>query len=179
MFKRTNIALSIACGALLTVSGGVFADDMYYGGNLAFIDYSESGVEDASVTALYGRVGTNWNENFSGELRVGLGIGDDTINVLGTDVDFELNHFLGAYVKGGAQVNEVFYPYAILGFTRGEVEASAFGFSVSESETDVSFGLGADFTISESLTFNVEYMNYLDKDDAELSGFALGFSSAF
>ena len=178
MFKRTNIARSIACGALLAVSGGVFAGDMYYGGNLAFIDYSEPGL-DASVTALYGRIGTNWNENFSGELRVGFGIGDDTVDILGEDVDIELNNFFGAYIKGGAQVNEVFYPYAIVGFTRGEAEASVLGFSVTESETDVSFGLGADFNVSESLTLNLEYMNYFDKDSAELSGFSLGFTSAF
>lgn len=178
MFKKTNIARSIACGALLAVSGGVFAGDAYYGGNLAFIDYSEPGI-DASVTAIYGRIGTNWNENFSGELRVGLGIGDDTVQLFGEDVDIQLNNFIGAYVKGGAQVNEVFYPYAILGLTRGEAEASVPGFSVTESETDVSFGLGADFNVSESLTLNLEYMNYYDKDSAELSGFSLGFTSVF
>lgn len=117
---------------------------------MAFIDYSEPGI-DASVTAIYGRIGTSWNENFSGELRVGFGIGDDTVNVSGTDVDLEINRFFGAYIKVGAQVNEVFYLYAVLGFTRGEAEASVSGLSATESETDVSFGLGADFNVSESL----------------------------
>ncbi|MBT4832489.1 MAG: hypothetical protein HON72_03835 [Porticoccaceae bacterium] len=41
MFKKTHVARSLACGALLSASSGVFAGDAYYGGNLAFMDYSE------------------------------------------------------------------------------------------------------------------------------------------
>jgi opacity protein-like surface antigen len=180
MFRKNNFVRSITCGALLAASGTVFADDVYYGANVAFIDYSEEGIAtDASVTALYGRVGTSFNENFSAEARIGFGLTDDTVAFLGEDVDIQLNNFFGAYFKGGARLTEVFYPYAIIGYTRGEMEASVFGASISESESDVSFGLGADFTVTDGMTFNLEYMNYFDKDGAELSGFSLGFISRF
>ncbi len=179
MFKKKNLTLSMICGALLAVSGGVLAGDSYYGANLASIDhYSELGPV-ATVTAIYGRLGTSWNDNFSGELRAGFGIADDTVEFLGKDVDLQLNHFLGAYIKGGAHVNEVFYPYGIIGVTRGEAEASLPGFSETKSETDVSFGLGADFNVSDLLTVNLEYMNYYDNNSAEFSGFSIGFTSSF
>ena len=41
MVKKTHIARSLVCGALLAASSGVSAGDAYYGGNLAFMDYSE------------------------------------------------------------------------------------------------------------------------------------------
>ena len=180
MFRKNNFVRSITCGAFLVASATVFADDVYYGANVAFIDYSEEGIAtDASVTALYGRVGTSFNENFSAEARIGFGLTDDRVSVLGNDVDVDLNNLFGAYLKGGAQVTEMFYPYAVIGYTRGEIEASVLGFSISESESDLSFGVGADVTVSEGMTFNLEYMNYYDKDGVELSGFSVGFISAF
>lgn len=178
MFKKTHIARSLVCGALLAASSGVSAGDAYYGGNLAFMDYSELGL-DANVTTLYGRIGKNWNDNFSGEARLGFGLTDDTVEILGEDVDLKLSNFMGAYVRGGAQVSEAFYPYAILGFTRIDAKVSGFGESVSDSDTDVSFGLGADFNASPSVTLNLEYMNYYDKDGAELDAFSFGFTKAF
>ena len=36
-------------------------------------------------------MGSHLNENFSGEVRVALGVGDDTISNGFTDVDVELN----------------------------------------------------------------------------------------
>ena len=128
---------------------------------------------------LAGRLGTKFNENFSGEIRVGLGIGDDSVDVLGTEVDVELDSMFGAYVRGGLQAADSFYPYVVLGYTRGELTASVPGFSDSESESDVSFGLGADVDINEKLTLNIEYMNYFDKDGAEVDGFSFGLVTKF
>jgi opacity protein-like surface antigen len=179
MFKKTiTTALTFS---VLTASSFAVAEGNYFGGNFAFIEYSEEGLSgDASLTALYGRLGTNFSENFSGELRVGLGVGDDSLNVLGTDVDLSLEHMLGLYIRGGVPLGESVFPYAVIGYTRGKFELSASGLgSASASESDVSFGLGTDFKLNEGLSVNVEYMNYIDKDGGELSGFALGFTSNF
>ena len=128
----------------LMLSGSVLAQTGYVGGGLALVDYSEVGVSDeASLTAIYGRLGTNFNENFSGEIRVGLGLGSDTVFIdpLGFDADIKLNNLFGVYVKGGVPISDALFPYVVLGYTRGEVEASALGVSISSSESDVSFGL--------------------------------------
>lgn len=171
----------IAAGLLALTCAVQTQAGTYYGGNLSFLDYSEEGIsDDASLTAVYGRLGTNFNENFSGEIRVGFGIGDDTIDVFGTDVGVELDSVFGAYVRGGIPVAENFFPYIVLGYSRGEVTASASGFgSDSESETDTSFGLGADIDVNSNFTINVEYMNYFDKDGAEINGFSIGLANKF
>jgi opacity protein-like surface antigen len=122
----------------------------------------------------------NLNANFSGEIRVGVGVGDDSVDVLGTEVDVELDKMFGVYLRGGIPVSEVVCPYAIIGYTNGEVTASAAGFgSASESESDVSFGVGVDFAVNKEITINAEYINYFDKDGAEIGGFALGIVTKF
>ncbi len=175
---KSMIAVGFAC----TLVVPVLAEDQFYGGlGFVFLDYSEEGVdEDLSLTAIYGRIGSQFNENFSGEIRAGFGVGDDSVDILGIDVDLELDTFFGAYLRGGIPVSETFSPYAVVGFTRGELTASASGFgSESESETDVSFGLGADITANDDVVLNLEYMNYLDKDGVEIDGFAFSVVTTF
>lgn len=169
-----------------TLLSGYAQAENYYGGGFSFLDYSVEAIEgvEPSVTAIVGRLGTGFNENFSGEVRLGFGVGDDTVTVDalgGTDVDVELDHIFGAYVRGGIPVTESFYPYAIVGYTRGKGTASSdfFDRSDSESESDVSFGVGADVGVSENIIINIEYMNYYDKDGAEVDGFSIGVASRF
>ncbi len=178
MYKRTAFAAIFLSSALCATAQ---AEGGYFGGNFSLLDYSEQGVsDDASLTAIYGRLGTNFNDNFSGELRVGLGIGDDSVEFDDLNADVELDNMYGAYVRGGVPVSESFFPYIVFGYTRGEVTASVSGFgSVSESESDISFGLGSDINISQNLSFNLEYMNYLDKDGGEISGFSIGLVGKF
>lgn len=177
MAIRTLLAICLVLPAFIS---SAHADDYYAGGTFLDVDYSETGFEDASLNALGGRIGRHFNENFSGEIRAGFGVGDNSVSVISTDVDLEINHFFGAYVRGGFQLGPSAYPYAILGYTRGEVEASISGFgSETESESDVSFGVGVDLQITENVYLNIEYMNYLDKDDAEVDGFLVGFSRRF
>jgi len=174
MFKKTIIATATL---LSVVSHTTQADQSsYFGANFSTLNYSEEGFsDDASLTSVNGRLGTNFNENFSGEIRVGTGIGDGSIN----GINVELDSMYGAYIRGGIKAGESFFPYAVLGYTRGKISASFNRFSASASESDVSFGLGADFFVNEKFTINVEYMSYFDKDGAEIDGFSLGFVSSF
>jgi opacity protein-like surface antigen len=174
-------AIGMSAFALCGTAAQAETQTGYFGGNIAFLEYSEDLIsDDASLTAIYGRVGMNLNANFSGEIRVGVGLGDDSVDVLGTEVDVELDKMFGVYLRGGIPVAEGVFPYAIIGYTNGEVTASASGFgSESESESDVSFGVGIDFALNDELTLNAEYMSYFDKDGAEIGGFALGIVTKF
>lgn len=178
MFKK---AIFASLGLITLFSGYAQAENGYYGGSFSFLDYSEAEIDDdASLTAVFGRLGTNFNENISGEIRLGFGVGDDNVNLDGFDVDVELDTMFGAYIRGGVPVTESFFPYVIFGYTRGEVSASIAGLgSTSETETDTSFGLGADVNVNQDITINIEYMNYFDKDGAEIDGFSIGLASKF
>jgi len=173
-----NRILAIAAATLLSTSAQ--AADHYYGASFASLDYSEDGMpQELSFQTLSARLGTNINENFSAEFRAGFGIGDDQISVESITVDAELNKVYGLYVRGGFQATEALFPYAIIGYTRGTLKASAMGYSDSESENDTSFGVGVDFEVKENIKLNAEYLNMFDKDGADVDGFSVGFTVNF
>ena len=178
--KTKLIAISTLTAAIFSMSAG--ANDLYAGATINMIDYDEDGFSSLSLTALSGIFGIKVNENFSVEGRLGFGIGDDDINFLGETVTVEIDHYYGIYGRIGAQV-EQFYPYVLLGYTRGESTASALGQSFSADDSDFSYGVGIDFNVSDTIAINAEYMNYLEGSEAgsdyEYSGFSLGARFAF
>ncbi|RLU01863.1 porin family protein [Ketobacter sp.] len=171
----THSAFALA----LLAAGSAMAADPYVGGSVLFVDAEFQDIsEEASLTGITGRLGSMMNDNIGGEVRVSLGVGDDSIGSGIFDTDVELNSMIGGYLRAGAPVGSGFFPYAVLGFTRTELEYSNdyFG-SDSESETDVSWGFGADLSLDRKMSLNVEYMNYYDKDGVEISGFSIGIAS--
>ena len=172
MFKKlTTVSLAVAA---LTCGAPAMAAH-YVGGNIAAQSANANTSSDADLVALYGRLGTEFSENFSGEVRLGTGIDDDKVN----GYKVELDHLYGAYVRGGIPVGSVFYPYAIVGFTHVELERSNRFGSRKYSGNDVSFGVGTDIHLSPNTDLNVEYMSYYDKKDVSLDGFAVGVTYRF
>lgn len=178
--KAKLLVLSTLTAAIFSMSAG--ANDLYAGATINLIDYDEDGVPSLSLTTLSGIFGIKVNENFSVEGRLGFGIGDDDVNFLGENVTLEIDHYYGIYGRIGAQV-EQFYPYVLLGYTSGETTASVLGQSFSADDSDLSYGVGIDFNVSDTIAINAEYMNYLEGSEAgsdyELSGFSLGARFAF
>lgn len=170
MFKKTSILSSVLAASIASTSFSASAAELYAGGNFAVLD-----ADEVTLNAIYGRFGALFNENLSAEARVGFGVGDDTWG----DAKVELDNFYGAYVRGGIPVGEIFYPYAILGYTKGKISVSGDGGSASFSDSDLSFGVGADFKVSDLLKINAEYLSYVDSDDVELTGFSVGVSFSF
>lgn len=168
--KKTMIAGAIL--ASLTMATAVSAKDGNYVGFGLSQHNLDAGFFDADVMTLDGKIGTYFNENFSGEFRLGLGVQDDT--VFGEDV--ELENYYGAYIRAGIPVSDGFYPYAIAGYSNMKVGVSGGG---SDSESDFSYGVGADMAITNDVDFTVEYMRYLDKDGVEIDGIGLGFKFKF
>lgn len=178
--RSTALLLLLSSATLTSYAEPASSATSYIGGGVAFIDYSETGIrQDASLSAVYGRIGSQFNETFSGEIRAGIGAGDDSIAVMGIDVNVELKHFIGAYLRAGFHAAPNLYPYALVGYSRAELEASVRGFgSVSGTDKDISYGFGIDL-IASDITVNAEYINYVDTDGVELSGFSIGLAKSF
>ena len=64
--------------------------------------------------------------------------------------------------------------YGVIGFSQGEIEGSAFGITVSEDESGLSYGFGVNIK-----SFNIEYMSYLDEDDFDATAISLGYVTQF
>ena len=167
--KKTLIALAIAITSPIALAGG------YVGGNYSTLDYSEDGLgKDLSIGAVSAVGGYQLNDYVAVEARVGVGVSDDSY--LGATL--ELDNYYGAYLKFGAPIGN-FYPYAMVGMTEGEVTASVTGFSLSQSESDVSYAAGIGYYINENINLHLEYARFLDKDAISIEGFTLGINYHF
>ncbi|MGC6481103.1 MAG: outer membrane beta-barrel protein [Porticoccaceae bacterium] len=147
----------------LALIAGIFASssalsNIYMGANYALMDLS--GKNQYSASALNLRLGKDWDDNFSAEIRLGFGLDDD--NAVEQDIT------VGAYMKFGAQASENFVPYLLVGFTK-----------VSDLATDNSVGLGADFNVSDFSTLSLEYMKHIEKNNINVSALSIGLKTNF
>lgn len=161
--------------------GTVSAEGKYYGMDAMLVTYSEAGFPDFKPKVLGFKFGNQINANIAIEGRFGLGLTDDTQNfciISCADLTFEIDNFLGAYMKFMPAGNETKL-YGLLGFTKGKASVSALGLSATESETDLSYGFGVEVKVSEDAGVNFEYLQAIDKDTFELSSINIGFVSYF
>ncbi len=167
-----------------SIAGNVYSaeGDSYLGIQYGIVTVSESGFPDFEPTALVGRYGKFTSDNIAVEGRLGFGLSDDTQDIgIGVDADIEIDHILGVYgaYYFGTSSSKV-RAYGILGFTQGELTISAPGFgSVSEDDSDISFGLGVNFAIGENGVINLEYMDYMEIEGTDITAIALGYNAAF
>jgi len=170
-----KIATHSAIALAMIASGSAMADEFkstsgpYAGANLIFMD-ADWGFADASFSAISGRLGTSINENFSGEVRVALGLDDDKIG----GVNVGLDSMIGGYLRAGIPVANNLFPYAVIGFTRTELDVDP---GSSDSDTDLSYGIGVDLALDRNISLNIEYMEYYDDSDVDISGISIGIAT--
>lgn len=175
-------ALAVVFGAGLAASGTAGAQDMYksgIGGLYTGLNYSfvslESGNADADVGTLSAKVGVMATPFLGIEARGGFGVDDDRIG----GVDYSLDNFFGGYATFNLVNESPVTPYAILGFTRVEIEAESFLGSATEDESDVSYGIGMNVAFAPNLSGNLEYMRYYEDSDVEIDGLGVGIQFNF
>ncbi len=165
--KKTLLALALVAATPLAFANG------YVGGSYSAFDYSENGLStDLSVGAISVIGGYQINDYVAVEARVGTGVGDDSY----AGLTLEMDNYYGVYVKAGMPIDN-FYPYALLGMTKGELSLSGYGLSASASESDMSYGVGLAYNVNDQVSLNVEYANMLDKGGVTIDGFT--FSAAY
>ena len=156
--------------------------DSYGGIQYGLGTYSEDGFDDANPNALVGRYGKFVNDNFAIEGRIGFGVGDDSVNdpTVG-DIAIEIDSLLGVYGVGHVAINDSSSVYGLLGFSRGELTATAtdFGISISDDDTGLSFGVGSNIGLSDTLALNIEYTQYLSESTYDFTAIGLGVVFSF
>ena len=156
-----KIFKSLVIASALSLSAHSMGGETYYGGGLTAMDVSVGRIEKTLGT-IHGLVGHRFNEYYAAETRLGTTINDNNPKV---------EKFGGFYLKGGRQVSETIYPYAIVGYTIGSFNGS--------SDSAPSYGAGVAFSMIYDVKLNLEYISYLNKDGKEFLGFSLGFSKPF
>ena len=189
IYRTVTIGLVVL---LASMSGNAFAGltpGGYAGIQFASTDFSFEGVpQEFSPTALIGRAGSNLNQYVSIEGRLGIGLSDDTVTatdgVNTASVSIDIDTLIGLYGVGRLPLGKTSSLYALVGFTQVDATASASATglgsaSFSDDESDLSYGVGADIGIRYNLWVNVEYVQYLDKSDIEVSAIAVGMRFGF
>jgi len=187
--KRTAIA---AIGLAMITLPVLAQAKTYVGMDYAMANYEmDTGFDtlDIKPTALRMRLGSTLNDYLAIELHGAFGLSDDTdtVDVLGESISaqYEIDSALGVFIKARAPVGERFGLFAMLGYSRLEgsyrIDAPSVAIveSGSESESDVSMGLGADFRMTDRLYLNADYLQLLDKSGVEVTSLNLGLRLDF
>ena len=172
-FLSLIVATSLYIFSSALIAGG--KGQSYMGIQYALGNYSEEGIsQEADPSVLIGRYGTYLLDNFAIEGRVGIGIANDTLVFSGLEVDVDVDYIVGVYALGHMNIAKGSSVYGLIGFTQAEITASTFGVSVTDDDSGVSFGVGADIG-----AFNIEYIQYLNESEYEYSAISFGFTSNF
>ena len=171
--KGKHVLLGCALAAL---SANVVAADKtgkaYVGVGYSMVTVSPEYISDFDLTTLGVRGGYYFNKYFSVEGRLGLGIGDDTQTISGFgDITLEMDTMLGVYAVGHIPLTDQFALYGLAGLTMADSTYKSPGFpDESESETDLSFGVGAEFDMTKNWSLAVEYTSYFRDAEIDDSG---------
>jgi len=166
--------ISVAALSLVTV-GAAHAEGLYAGPLLTRATVSFDAGGDANPTTVGALLGMSINKNFAIEARLGTGLSDDSIS----GVDIKVDNFAGIYAKGILPVSNAASVYGLLGYTQGKIKAEFAGQSASDSDSDVSYGIGAEFAVSGTTSVGVEWARFFKGDNYKVDGLSLAVSFKF
>lgn len=186
------IAIAAAASAMLLAGGAQaqMARSANAGTAYGELGYSQLKISEAGTSVkpgmLRGIVGYNFSDNLAVEGLLGFGVRKDdvTIGIAGVPVRVEgdVKHMFGVYLKPKAVFGD-FEVFGRLGYaeTRLKTTAAAGGVSASGSDSgsDWSYGLGANFNIAPRAYVGVDYMRYYKKDDVKIDGVTVSVGYRF
>jgi opacity protein-like surface antigen len=191
MNMNNRIMMTLQAAAFVFVANGAVAataDSTYIGVQYAYGDYDEDGISETfNPTSLIGRFGYFFHPNFSIEGRLGFGLQDDTqfvssVGLSGIEARLDVDHVVGLYGTGHINLTDAISFYGVLGASSVKATASIPSIpalTVSDDESSVSYGVGADVGIGKNIALNIEYMRYLDKSSYDFDMIGLGASYSF
>lgn len=173
--------LGVVGAVLMMTSMAVKSEEgISYGGiGYHLGSYEEPGFPSASPTGLELKFGTYVSDRVAFEGRIVKGVGDDSIKVLGIDVNLEVDSAISLFLKGDLPLSPTANLYGLIGFTKGKITASVPGFAFSVDDSGLSYGVGAETELSNDVYVSGEYVFYLSEDTYDYSGFNLGLKKLF
>lgn len=163
--KKTAVAL-FAC----MMSAQASAQWVAGGG---YINLSEDDL-DVSVGGVFASLGyqidAEGNFTFIPELRIGVGVSDDTVE----GITVELSTFFALSMRGQYEFDSGLYLYAAPSFAQAEFDFSGFLGSGSEDESEAGIGGGVGYKFSETAWGELSYEAF-DGIDALSIGFKVAF----
>lgn len=155
----------------------------YAGVQYGMATYSETGFPDLSPSVLFLRAGHKMSKNLAIEGRIGFGIASDSTIISGINLDLKVDSLLSAFAVGSVPVSRNVDVYGLLGLTSGKLTATAssggLSASASTTESDLSYGFGVNISSSKDMSWNAEYVSYINKSAWSISTLSVGVNFAF
>lgn len=165
---------SLGVLGIVALSAGPMAAQAqgWYAG--AGVGQADLDVLDESDTSMKIFVGHQFNPNFAVEFAY-VDLGEAEANILGVDVTASADGFELTAV-GLLPLANNFNLLGRVGFLNWDADYDAGALSGSESGTDLTFGVGVQYDMSNTVAFRAEYQMY-DVDDEDVNN--LGVSALF
>ncbi len=174
MMKKNILLFCLA----MVFSSSSLAENWFIDGGLGFVTFDD-GVDEVSPTNIYFRGGYKINKNFDIGLEANVTVDSDSITYAGTTVDFDVD-IVTFFARGGGFVSDNVWLYGQVGSSNTELTGEAGGFSVSEDDTDVMFGFGAEIGLGGGSTYlALNYSIYNGNNGVDVTGFNLGIGTRF
>jgi OmpA-OmpF porin, OOP family len=166
---RAGMAVLGIAGAMAFAGPALAQDTGFYAGlslGQSTADDACTGVSGPGISCddkdtawkIFG--GFQFNRHFALEFGY-TDLGEVSASAPGVNVSIESSAFELVAV-GMLPIADKFSIYGKLGMYRGETDASAPGQSISESNTDLTFGVGVRFDLTKNLGVRAEWQKYTD-----------------
>lgn len=136
-----NLLLATAAVALIAAPASAQSISNAYGS----IGASRVSGYDTDLNAVTARIGAKLTPYIGIEGEGSFGIGDDDVDNVVLPTTAELEHDLAAYVTGTIPVSQNLELFGRVGYGTTKIKVEANGFSASDSEESVNWGVGANY----------------------------------
>lgn len=179
--KTTRILAAILGSGVLAVATAVHAADEikpYVEASYAWPKLDSSGFSATTPAAVL-RAGISFSQYWSLEAVGAFGTSDATVWAFGVPVSLKVKSAYGAYVKGLYPVAPQFELFARAGWLHATLEASAYGFSDSSSDSSFSYGAGFQIPFGTGWYAQADYMSYYSNHGDSIRGPSIGVGYRF
>lgn len=176
MIKKSLFAIS-----MLSLCGGAVAEDSskYY----VEAGYGAMQLKEYGLTATPGvgtlRFGVNLNTNLAVEGLVGTTIVSAKGYVGATPLTVKYDSIYGVFLKAKTEIAPNLDVFARLGYIHATISAAIPGYSASAGGSDISYGIGAQYSFTPTVYGLVDYMTYYNKNGATVNGPSVGLGLKF
>ena len=158
-------------------------DDYYLGGEMSRVtlDPTSSQISSTNPHMLSLSIGQQVGEYFAVEARAGFGVSTNSVELFNADgsslgkADVKVNYITSIYAKPQLPISPELKLYGLAGWAHGEISVGG----IAEKDSDMSFGVGFNYSISDKTEVYFDWIELMDQDAVEVSSINLGIQYLF
>ena len=181
MHNRKFLSVTALFCALILPCAAFAQGGAYFGGGYSLVTYDQTGLGDADPTAAVSRFGFHFTENLALEGRLGFGLSGGDQSVSGGTVEYKVEQISGAYLVGHLPLAETASLYGLAGVTRVELSRSLRNLNLTgdQENSGFSYGAGIQIDLTQRISGYLEWVQYLDRSDYDVSALTIGAAYYF